>query len=40
MCARILSYKMNYVSFHGTSNFQISGLSSEGTAHHEYAVQD
>jgi hypothetical protein len=27
---------MNYVSLHGTSKVKISGLSSEGTAHHEY----
>jgi len=35
-----LSYEINYVSFHGTSNFKISGLRSEGIAHHEYAAQD
>jgi hypothetical protein len=40
ICARFLSCKMNYVSFHGTSNFKLSGLSSEGIVHHEYAAQD
>jgi hypothetical protein len=31
---------MNYVSFHRGSDFKISGISSEGIVHHEYAAQD